>query len=126
MIRPALSIATIVLALGVQNGCSEDCDMDNFDWNVAVTVKELPRPTGVTVCIDGDCGELDPVDGADGVTRFQGWIDMPDEEAAVEATITDSAGATLASFSERRTPAGDTCYRNIVLAADADGIRWVA
>ena len=122
MIRPHASMAVLALVLGAHVGCSEDCDMDYFDWNVAVTVEEFPDADGVTVCVDGDCSPLDRVDSVDG-TRFEGWIDLPDEEADVETTISDSSGLTLASFSERRTPVGDACYRNITLTADADGIR---
>ena len=125
MLRSA-SVAAVVLALGTQVGCSEDCEQDYFDWNVAIAVDDLPEAEGAIVCIDSACEQISRRDGGtrNDTARFEGWIELPSDEAAIEASITDVNGASLASFSQRLTPAGDACYRSITLDADADGIRW--
>lgn len=115
-----LAAPAVALVLGAQVGCSDDCKMDYFDWTVRVIVADLPIATGVSVCVDDGCTDLDAVGSA-----FEGWLDLSSNEVTVDVSITDAGGTTLASFSDRRTPTGDSCYRNLVLVADADGISWV-
>jgi hypothetical protein len=115
-----LAVPALALVLGTQTGCSENCDIDYFDWTVRVTVDDLPTAEAATVCIDGECSPLDRMDAA-----FEGWVDLPSDVSLIDVSIVDVDGARLASFSERQAPIGDSCYRNIVLAADAGGIRWV-